>query len=329
MKNEKISIIVPIYNSEKWLKRCIESVLSQTYKNLELILVNDGSKDNSEAICKEYQKKDKRIQYFYKNNSGTSDTRNYGLGKALGTYIHFLDSDDYIEEKFCETMIESIKREKAQLAICGFNIWKNGILLRKPHVNDKIVNIKENVDSYDYIHSILASPCNKVYLKEYIKNNFETNMSLGEDLTFNLGYLKNIEKIICISTSLYNVSLDNDSSLNRKFRIDRLDVMLSLSKKELDFCKQTYGKEYYGYNQYIYSYHYFFKEIILHKSKKDVLSMYKKYFNDDLENAINKSNISNKYYKIFIKILSSKDEKLIYNFLKIRLAVEKIMGKRK
>ena len=97
MKKETVSIIVPIYNTEQYLKKCIDSLINQTYKNLEILLINDGSTDNSDSICNEYVKKDNRIKYYKKENTGVSDTRNYGIKEAKGSYLTFVDSDDWLD----------------------------------------------------------------------------------------------------------------------------------------------------------------------------------------------------------------------------------------
>ena len=115
-----ISIIVPIYNAEKYLKRCIDSLINQTKKELELILINDGSSDNSEKIIKSY--KDDRIKYFSNKNQGIGKTRNFGITKANGKYIMFCDSDDYYELNTCEEFYKKAEQEKLDLVICDFFI---------------------------------------------------------------------------------------------------------------------------------------------------------------------------------------------------------------
>ena len=126
IENRKISIIVPVYNAEKWLEDCIKSVLNQTYKNVELVLVNDGSDDSSDKICKKYSLKYSNIKYILQENAGASVARNKGLKNATGSYIQFLDSDDYLNNDCCEKMIDKMKSENCDLVLCGMNIWKNG-----------------------------------------------------------------------------------------------------------------------------------------------------------------------------------------------------------
>ena len=120
---KKISIIVPIYNSETYLRRCLISLINQKYNNLEIILVNDGSTDNSLSICKEYEKKDSRIKLINQLNKGVAHTRNIGLDVATGDYITFVDSDDFIDKNMYSELIENI--DSCDIAVCRYVILKN------------------------------------------------------------------------------------------------------------------------------------------------------------------------------------------------------------
>ena len=117
--NETISIIIPVYNVEKYLNKCLNSVIEQTYKNIEVILIDDGSTDNSGKICDEYAKNDIRIKIIHQQNGGVSTARNNGLEHATGKYITFVDSDDYIEKEMIETMAKKIMKKNADIVICG------------------------------------------------------------------------------------------------------------------------------------------------------------------------------------------------------------------
>ena len=117
--NELISVIVPIYNVEKYLERCLDSIIKQTYKNLDIILVDDGSIDNSTKICDEYVKKDSRIKVIHKENGGLSDARNVGIDNSDGKYICFIDSDDYIELDMIENLYDGIVKNNANICCCG------------------------------------------------------------------------------------------------------------------------------------------------------------------------------------------------------------------
>ena len=114
-----ISVIVPVYNVEKYLKKCVDSITSQTYKNLEILLVDDGSTDSSGQICNEFEKNDARIKVIHKKNGGLSDARNAGLDRAKGQYYAFIDSDDYIQDNTIEIMLNAVKKNKSEIAICN------------------------------------------------------------------------------------------------------------------------------------------------------------------------------------------------------------------
>ena len=126
-KQEMISVIIPVYNSEKYLHKCIDSVLSQSYTNFEVILVNDGSTDKSGAICDEYAEKDEKVRVFHKENGGVSSARNLGIEKAIGKYVCFIDSDDWVYDKLLESFFSLDKNLKKSLVQQGFaNERKNG-----------------------------------------------------------------------------------------------------------------------------------------------------------------------------------------------------------
>ena len=114
-----ISVIVPVYNVEKYLKKCVNSITSQTYENLEILLVDDGSTDSSGQICNEFEKNDARIKVIHKKNGGLSDARNAGLDRAKGQYYAFIDSDDYIQDNTIEIMLNAVKKNKSEIAICN------------------------------------------------------------------------------------------------------------------------------------------------------------------------------------------------------------------
>lgn len=118
----KISVIIPVYNAEKTLKKCLDSILNQSLKEIEIILINDGSKDKSDGICQNYVKKDTRILYINKSNEGCSITRNLGIDIAKGKYITFVDSDDYLEKEMYKSMYNIAKKDNSDIVVCGFNI---------------------------------------------------------------------------------------------------------------------------------------------------------------------------------------------------------------
>ena len=145
MNEKKISVIVPIFNGEKYLRRCIESILKQTYKNIELILINDGSEDKSLAICEEYKKNDKRIIIINKENEGVSIARNIGIEKATGELISFVDADDYLEITFLQELFDMMKKYNTEYITCGYNrVYDNHI----EQVNNDLKEILMTADEY-------------------------------------------------------------------------------------------------------------------------------------------------------------------------------------
>ena len=126
MEKDLISIIIPVYNVEKYLKECVDSVRKQTYKNLEIILIDDGSKDNSGKLCDELAKEDNRIKVIHKENGGLSDARNVGIENATGEYIQFIDSDDFVEKDMIEILHNDICQEKADVSMCSLYLYKDG-----------------------------------------------------------------------------------------------------------------------------------------------------------------------------------------------------------
>lgn len=172
-----ISIIVPIYNAEKYLHKCIKSLLNQTKKELEFILINDGSTDNSEQIIKKY--KDKRIKYFKNKNQGIGKTRNFGIDKATGKYIMFLDSDDYLREDACKILYDKAEEEKLDLVICNFYRVEEANLEEKITIPEfKNTTLKEKKD---LLLNVNLAPWNKLYKSELIKKN---NIKFVENLKY-------------------------------------------------------------------------------------------------------------------------------------------------
>lgn len=242
---EKVSIIVPIYNAERYISNCIYSILQQTYTNIEVILVNDGSQDNSLYICEQFKKIDNRIIILNKKNGGVSSARNEGIRIATGKYIQFVDSDDTLELDFVEKLIQNIKFWNAELIICGYNIIENKKNVSYEEDLDSIYDnviafTKENfIENFgtmllDYKNISLGSPWNKLFIREIIVENsikFPENIHYGEDLLFNLQYFRYCNKLIYIKKKLYNYFLINNQSLEAKFKPDLFQNQLYLYQK--------------------------------------------------------------------------------------------------
>lgn len=218
----KVSIIVPIYNSENDLKRCLESLINQTYTNIEIILINDGSTDNSEKICKEYKQKDKRIVYKYQKNSGVSSARNKGLNIATGEYILFIDSDDYISIDYIENVYNKMKTSKCEIAVTGLTeVTSTGETIKQVMYipQDKIMQFNDFIDDYiNYAYFTCVKMLFKKTLAEKLK--FISELKYGEDMFFAYSLFKK-SKILYVSNADYYY-VQNSSSATHQIELDSL-----------------------------------------------------------------------------------------------------------
>ncbi|WP_195244228.1 glycosyltransferase family 2 protein [Clostridium celatum] len=220
MKKPQLSIIMPVYNAERYLNKCIESILGQSYNNFELIIINDGSIDGSKEICEYYSANDKRVKVINKTNEGQSAARNDGLKLAKGQYIQFIDADDWLELNACETLIKNIQIEEVDWVLASFNfVGKNRI----EKVNFKSIkyNTNEFVDNMTkYLnHWAFNVLWNKIYKKEIIVANsisFTKELNYSEDLLFNLKYMKYSNSISIISNNIYNYNKVNEKSSTKQ-----------------------------------------------------------------------------------------------------------------
>lgn len=240
MEAELISIIVPIYNVEKYLKKCINSIISQTYKNIEIILVNDGSTDNSYIICKEFKNKDKRIVLINKENGGLSDARNKGVEIAKGRYISFVDSDDYIEKEFISKMIQAMEKNDVNIVQCGIKQVDNkcNILCKIGYESTNIYKGRELIRDIYLKHNIEnVVVWNKLYKSELLKDKMFKVGKIHEDEFFTYKVLDSQKKIAVISECLYNYRKNDDSIMNKTFSQKHLDYLEAL-KERADFFEK-------------------------------------------------------------------------------------------
>lgn len=230
-KNSCISIIIPVYNTSKYLRKTFDSILSQTYKEWELIAVDDGSTDESGSICDEYAKKEDRIKVVHKTNGGVSSARNKGIEQANGRYISFVDADDYLEQDFLETMLHGIEQYAADLVCCRVAFdSKQGIRYQKAS-KISIFNQKESIVAMLLPNSFHGWPWNKMYKSSIIKENklrFDENLKYCEDEVFVLQYIMYINKCTYIPDALYHYvqnehSVNNSIYTTRKFNYACLD----------------------------------------------------------------------------------------------------------
>lgn len=215
--NPKVSIIIPIYNSEKTIFQCLSSVLEQSYSNIEVICVNDGSRDGSQDILEKAAKADSRIKVITQENSGVSVARNTGLENATGEYVQFVDSDDVVMPELTEKLIKTMEQNHSDLVICGIMSSNNKIHISMADGSYSFMEIKSHFSEM-YRATYLNSPCNKLYKRSQIEGiRFDKNISLGEDLIFNLEYMQRCDRISILSDMLYVYILSDDLSLTTKY----------------------------------------------------------------------------------------------------------------
>ena len=229
MQLDKISIIVPVYNVEQYITRCIESIISQTYRNIEILLVDDGSTDNSGNICDKYQKKDSRITIFHKTNGGLSDARNYGIKHASGQYLCFVDSDDYISKHMVEILYNNLIKYSADISACGFLTVHDGTCGEKKSAAQRKIYTKEEALKELLKDSSFSNYAwNKMY-KRTLFNGVEYPIRKKmEDLGTTYKLILNANKLVYDSSKLYYYYQREDSILHKpdkQLYCDKFDLV--------------------------------------------------------------------------------------------------------
>lgn len=213
--NDLVSVIVPVYNSSSCLHYCIDSILKQSYREIEVILVDDGSTDGSGEICDAYAKNDYRIRVLHTPNCGVSAARNTGINASTGAFIFFIDSDDFIETYAIQVLVEGCNQSRADMVVGAFNKVKNGnIVAQVRDFSDNQLLTKKGVIDYamSYLqnprrHQMLMSSWAKLFRSAIVKNNhvrYDTELRTSEDVAFNFDYLKNTETVYFINNVIYN-----------------------------------------------------------------------------------------------------------------------------
>ncbi|WP_315523535.1 glycosyltransferase [Fusobacterium massiliense] len=316
----KISVIVPIYNSEKYLKKCIDSIVNQTLEDIEIILINDGSKDNSHLICLEYQEKFKeKIKYINNINIGCSATRNLGIKEAKAEYITFVDSDDYIEKDMYKDMYDLITKEESDIVITGIKCIKNKEIVKKKFIK-KMNNISDIFDEKNLINYVYA----KIFKKSIIeKENIEfiINSHYQEDMVFSFMYCLNVKKVSFLNKLNYNYVLhDMNSVFNLK---KRQEVFISYDYLYRYLKKKNVDKRVLRYLYKLFDLYAIGGSYVLMSNSKIVSSEdYKKYKKEFFERTLNSIPLplKSKIYLIFWYSISSilRTFKLNEFLLKIR-----------
>lgn len=228
----KLSIIVPVYNIENYIERCVRTILAQTFKDFELILIDDGSVDTSGELCDKLAKEDKRIYVIHKSNGGVSSARNYGLKIARGKYIMFCDGDDYVRTEWCQCMVDIMnKNDNASMGICGYqfvDVQSDEILGNINYSEQDFICESKAAFWQIYMKNLLSMPWNKIYRTDIVKENnieFDESLQYNEDLLFVLEYIKKSSSGFAICNSpLYFYVRGIEGSLTHRYVPDLWEI---------------------------------------------------------------------------------------------------------
>ncbi len=304
----KVSVIVPVYNVEKYIDKCLDSLVNQTLKDIEIIIVNDGSPDNSEKIINKYLKKYKNIKYFIKENGGLSDARNFGIKYATGEYIAFLDSDDYVSLEMYDKMYRKAKENDFDMVVCDINYLYNDKTVR---VDSGIkCDTKDIKSTYLNIH---PAAWNKIFKKELFNNDIYFKKGVWfEDVEFIyrlLPYIKNIGVI----HEAYNQYIQREGSItntiNKKIYdyVYNMNGVIDFYKEKKLFCEYKRELEY-VYVRYLYAT--FIKSSLgfsydeYQKAVNIAVENVKKYFPKYRRNSYFYKSLKGLYLVLFNKTLS-------------------------
>lgn len=298
-----ISIIVPVYKVEKYLCECVNSILAQTFKDIEVILVDDGSPDSSPAICDEFASKDTRVRVIHKQNGGLSDARNVGINEASGDYIAFIDSDDIIEKEMMESLLMVAQNEKADIVGCESETFtSDGTTKPIYHSSSE----KQVFSSTDYLESLFfnrtdCSVCNKLFHRNAINNSRFVKGRNNEDIIFLSELLHKCSRIVQINKCFYHYRV-TEGSITHVFNERSLDQY-----RNLPLIENNVGKYYTGLSNA-----WFFYKCNIIKTTATSIVRNKKRRTEPYRSTYNEAKDSLR--KDYIKILRSKDINLRMKF---------------
>lgn len=249
----KVSIILPVFKVEKYIDRCVNVIIEQTFTDFEAIFVIDGSPDNCESILKRYSDKDERIRVYSKPNTGSGYTRNYGLDKSNGEYIYFMDPDDWIENNLLENVVGYADKYQAEVTMFGYWSENEQNQKSKEFHNSELKFYENNFDiSKDFTkifsENVVYAPWNKLYKKQFLVENnlYFSNQKTGQDALFNIEVFRKISKLLLIPDCYYHYCLFRDNSAGNKYNPNSFvygmnilssleDLMIFWNRKEQQF----------------------------------------------------------------------------------------------
>jgi len=302
LNKDLLSIVIPIYNSESTLDRCIKSIVNQKYVNFELILVDDGSIDNSKDVCQKWVAKDSRIKYYFKENEGAGKARNYGIEKTKGCYIGFVDSDDEILPDMYWKLINKLNEENLSIVGCTNYICDNDKVIRDTKKSGIIEREKLICDVLYQNKYAWGAVWNKVFKKELFNNLFFPSTSSYEDYCVTLPLFDKYS-VFLINEPLYIHYENKDSLTHRTFNTGMLKGEESIRIIEKYFEKSNDDRIKAGCNCLRLNYYYFLCKSIYKSHEKDNVVYYEKIFKEIRKDFLNiKKYKSLKAFKTIIKI---------------------------
>ncbi|SHF22030.1 glycosyltransferase family 2 protein [Alkalibacter saccharofermentans] len=337
MANKKVSIIVPVYNVEQYLNKCIDSIISQTYKDIEVILINDGSKDSSGEICDKYAKKDLRIVVVHKENGGVSSARNKGLEVSTGDFIMFVDSDDWIEADAISSLMEI--QNEINYDVIMFGIHRENIILGNITATDFIAQSFNDIDKIKEVLPNLIkqertnSLWSKIYKASIIKDNnisFNEFLSIAEDALFNYEVFFKIRSLYISEKCLYHYMIRDVESLTKRYNPLKYEMLMAANDYLHNAIKENeHSKEILCSAQYIRIKNIYSCFLDLFASSCPLTIKEKKsYIKNILEKEVLKNNdnnyqIEDKSYRALKFILYTKSVNLIYFIVYIMFMIRK------
>ena len=298
MKQEMVSIIVPVYNAEKTIRRCIDSILNQTYNDIELVLVDDGSADRSGMICEDYQKKDNRVRAIHTANHGVSHARNVGIAESSGEYITFVDSDDYLSPAFLE---HYMKYKEFDLVAGGYQTFPS---YHQMSFQDKSYCISKGDASLlsPMVAKLDGSCWAKLFHSKIIKDHhllFDENMRFSEDTLFSVKYMYYIDTLKTISDNGYHYYVQSNLPAEFKYKFNKeiLDSILGKLLNSYQQLEQKWGTEIDHSNFRIGVACYPVQHIYSNMSDDDYYELYFKYFYHADKETLYKDSICSPYIR--------------------------------
>ncbi|WP_027108694.1 glycosyltransferase family 2 protein [Lacticigenium naphthae] len=307
-----VSVIIPVYNAEEYIKKTIESVLAQTFQNIELILVDDGSTDKSKSIIETLVETDSRVYYFYQKNAGAPAARNYGISKSKGDFIYLIDSDDELNTEAIENMLFSFENKEVDLVVGQYqHMNEKGTLGKKEdfgYTDTKLLEVSDNLKELAFVPPF---PGNKMYRTNVIKDNniYFANVKIAQDLNFYLKVLLHVRKIQFVKEVVYYYRF-REGSISNTYTKSILDIRPSIENVEKYYkMNENYDKQLFDNIKYLY-YSYQLSKVPQIASEKDRKSVFW-----DLKHELKKIKKRDLYQSIYRKKYWNTTLKLSLSFI--------------